>query len=37
MWLATSVVFGGGAAAYIWDFVRAGAPRTEPGRAPTAV
>jgi nitric oxide reductase subunit B len=37
MWLATSVVFGCGAAAYIWDFVRAGPPRTEPGRAVAAV
>jgi nitric oxide reductase subunit B len=27
MWLATAVVFASGAAAYVWDFVRAGAPR----------
>jgi nitric oxide reductase subunit B len=27
MWLGTSVIFGAGAAAYVWDFVRAGAPR----------
>ena len=36
MWLATSVVFACGVAAYVWDFVRAGAPRAEPGRAPAA-
>jgi nitric oxide reductase subunit B len=34
MWLATSVVFACGAAAYVWDFVRAGAPRSEPRGAP---
>jgi len=28
MWLATSVVFALGAAAYVWEFVSAGAPRT---------
>jgi nitric oxide reductase subunit B len=27
MWLGTSVVFGIGVGAYVWDFVRAGAPR----------
>ena len=34
MWLGTSVVFGLGASAYVWDFVRAGAPR--PAAAATA-
>jgi nitric oxide reductase subunit B len=33
MWLATSVVFAFGAGAYVLDFARAGAPRSEPGRA----
>lgn len=36
MWLATAVVFAIGVAAYVWDFVRAGAPRGEPPRAPAA-
>jgi nitric oxide reductase subunit B len=30
MWLGTSTVFALGAAAYVWDFVRAGAPRSAP-------
>lgn len=34
MWLGTSVVFALGAAAFVWDFVRAGAPRAAPGTAP---
>jgi nitric oxide reductase subunit B len=34
MWLATAVVFACGVAAYVLDFARAGAPRSEPGRAP---
>jgi len=34
MWLGTSVVFALGVAAYIWDFVRAGAPRTAPASVP---
>jgi nitric oxide reductase subunit B len=29
MWLGTSVVFAAGAGAYLWDFVRAGAPHAE--------
>ena len=32
MWLATAVLFALGVAAYVWDFVRAGAPRS--GREP---
>jgi nitric oxide reductase subunit B len=35
MWLGTAVIFALGAAAYIWDFVRAGAPRTPPAATPT--
>jgi nitric oxide reductase subunit B len=30
MWLGTSLVFGAGVAAFVWDFVRAGAPRPSP-------
>jgi hypothetical protein len=30
MWLGTSLVFGAGVAAFVWDFVRAGAPRPCP-------
>jgi nitric oxide reductase subunit B len=33
MWLATSIVFAAGVGAYVWDFVRAGAPRAAPARA----
>jgi nitric oxide reductase subunit B len=31
MWLATGVLFSSGVAAYVWDFVRAGLPRSTPG------
>jgi nitric oxide reductase subunit B len=34
MWLGTAVIFALGAAAYVWDFVRAGAPRAGSGAAP---
>ena len=34
MWLGTSVLFALGVAAYVWDFVRAGAPRAASGAAP---
>jgi nitric oxide reductase subunit B len=34
MWLGTAVVFGLGVAAYVWDFVRAGAPRSALAEAP---
>jgi nitric oxide reductase subunit B len=30
MWLGTATIFALGAAAYVWDFVRAGAPRSAP-------
>lgn len=32
MWLGTALVFALGVAAYVWDFVRAGAPRALPTR-----
>jgi nitric oxide reductase subunit B len=34
MWLATALLFSLGAAAYVWDFVRAGAPRARPAGGP---
>lgn len=33
MWLGTALVFALGVAAYVWDFVRAGAPRALPPRS----
>ncbi|HEY8493504.1 MAG TPA: cbb3-type cytochrome c oxidase subunit I [Myxococcota bacterium] len=33
MWLGTALVFALGVAAYVWDFVRAGAPRALPTRS----
>jgi nitric oxide reductase subunit B len=33
MWLGTSVIFACGVAAYVWDFVRAGAPRSAAAQA----
>jgi nitric oxide reductase subunit B len=33
MWLATAVMFAAGVIAFIWDFARAGLPRTALTRA----